>query len=102
LEFNNPNSVRIGAAPVEAGRLMRIHVLAFARLREILDAPERIVEVHEGARIDDVWSALAADFPALLDERFAVRAARNGRLAGFDERLSDGDEVALLPPVSGG
>jgi molybdopterin converting factor subunit 1 len=81
---------------------MQIRVLAFARLREIVGAPERIVEVPEEARIDDVWSALAADFPALLDERFAVRAARNGQLARFDERVRDGDEVALLPPVSGG
>jgi MoaD family protein len=81
---------------------MRIRVLAFAQLREMLGAPERIVNVSEGARIEDVWSALAADFPALLDERLAVRAARNGQLVGFDERVDDGDEVALLPPVSGG
>ncbi len=81
---------------------MRIRVLAFARLREILETPQRSLELPPGARIDDAWAALVADHPALRDERGSTRAALNGRIVGFAEMLSDGDELAFLPPVGGG
>jgi molybdopterin converting factor small subunit len=81
---------------------MRIRVLAFARLREIMEAPERLLELPLGARIRDCWSALAERYPALAAERASTRVARNGRLGSPDDLLADGDEVALLPPVGGG
>ena len=81
---------------------MKIRVLAFARLRELLEAPERSLEFPEGARVADAWGALAAGVPALSKERRSTRVARNGRLVSFEETLADGDELALLPPVGGG
>jgi molybdopterin converting factor small subunit len=81
---------------------MRIRVLAFAGLRELLDATDRGLELSEGARVSDVWFALVSRRPELDQQRGSTRVARNGRLVSFDEALGDGDEIALLPPVGGG
>jgi molybdopterin converting factor small subunit len=102
LNFCKTNSVRIVAIPVEEGDTMRVRVLAFARLRELLEAPERSLVLSEESRVADAWSALVREYPALANERSSTRAARNGRLVSFDEVLADGDELALLPPVGGG
>ncbi|MGB8907150.1 MAG: MoaD/ThiS family protein [Candidatus Cybelea sp.] len=81
---------------------MQIRVLAFARLRELLEAPELSLAIPEDSRVADVWAVLAQRCPPLAKERRSTRAARNGRLVSFDEMLTDGDELALLPPVGGG
>ncbi|HVR45672.1 MAG TPA: MoaD/ThiS family protein [Candidatus Binatia bacterium] len=81
---------------------MRIRVLAFARLREILNAAETALELRAGARVGDAWAALAEGCPALEEHRASTRVACNGRLVAPDHALHDGDEVALLPPVGGG
>ncbi len=81
---------------------MQIRVLLFARLREAIGASERSLELPEGACVEDAWEILARGRPGLGDERRSTRAARNGSLVSFEERLRDGDELALLPPVGGG
>jgi molybdopterin converting factor small subunit len=81
---------------------MRVRVLAFAQLRELLGAHEQMLELGPNASIADAWAQLAARHRGLDDERASTRAARNGAIAGFDEELRDGDELALLPPVGGG
>lgn len=81
---------------------MRIRVLAFARLREILNAAETVLELGAGARVGDAWAALADGLPALEEHRASTRIACNGRLVAHDHALHNGDEVALLPPVGGG
>lgn len=94
-------SVRFGVPPVEANR-MQVRVLAFARLREMLETSEARVELPQGARIADVWEALERRFPALRGQSSWIRIACNGRLVDPNQSLLDGDEVALLPPVGGG
>jgi molybdopterin synthase catalytic subunit len=81
---------------------MRVRVRLFARQREIAGAREVELELLEPATIDDAWAALAAAHPALADGRPYVRFARNGEYAAADEPLANGDEVACIPPVSGG
>jgi len=76
-------------------------VIAFARVRELI-GHEELLDLAPGARVHDVWSALTARAPALRELSATTRAAINGRLAAFDEGLSDGDELAFLPPVGGG
>lgn len=80
----------------------RVRVLAFARIAELLEAREQTLELGAEARIADVWSALAARVPDLAALQSSTRVARNGRVAAFEEPLTDGDEVAFLPPVGGG
>jgi molybdopterin synthase catalytic subunit/molybdopterin converting factor small subunit len=76
---------------------VRITVRLFAGLRERAGFGERDVELDDGARLADVWPALA-----LGDEPRGLLYARNRKYASADAALDDGDEVALIPPVSGG
>ena len=76
---------------------MRVTVRLFAGLREHAGTAQRDVDLGDGARVEDVWRALElGDEPAGLV--FAVNRAYVER----SQALADGDEVALIPPVSGG
>jgi len=79
-----------------------IHVLAFARLRELLGFSRRELDIEDGATVADVWARLARDVAGLDGLRASTRFARNGALATASTALRDGDEIALLPPVGGG
>jgi MoaD family protein len=81
---------------------MRIRVLAFARLRELLGSSETTLDLPAVARVDDAWAALVERCPAFDEQRASTRIARNGTLVSREERLTDGDELAMLPPVGGG
>jgi len=83
-------------------RPVRIRVRLFARQRELAGAREVALELTVGATIEDAWSALAAQVPAIASGRPFVRFARNGDYADADTPLADGDEVACIPPISGG
>jgi molybdopterin synthase catalytic subunit len=76
---------------------VKIAVKLFAALREQRGARELELELADGAQVDDVWPALG-----LGDEPVGLVYAVNRTYAGRDAVLSDGDEVALIPPVSGG
>jgi molybdopterin synthase sulfur carrier subunit len=80
-----------------------VRVRAFARLRELFDAAEFELELPEGATLVDVWEALRARNRKIDALASSTRIARNGRLATLlNERVGNGDEIALLPPVGGG
>lgn len=81
---------------------MRVRVLAFARLREVLGFGARDIEVADGATVEMLWGTLAGSVPALTAFRPSTRFARNGELTDAATRLHAGDEIALLPPVGGG
>jgi molybdopterin synthase catalytic subunit len=81
---------------------MRVRLRLFARQREIAGAREVGVELAPGSTIEDAWAALVALHPALADGRPYVRFAHNGQYADAATALADGDEVACIPPVSGG
>jgi molybdopterin converting factor small subunit len=81
---------------------VRIRVLAFARLRELIGFGVGELDLDEGATLDDVWTRLARDAAGLSALRSSTRFAHNGTLAAGTTALRDGDEVALLPPVGGG
>jgi molybdopterin converting factor subunit 1 len=79
-----------------------VTVLAFARLRELLGFDRRSIDVAAETRVAAVWESLVRAAPAIADLRASTRFACNGELAPADRLLHDGDELALLPPVSGG
>jgi molybdopterin synthase catalytic subunit/molybdopterin converting factor small subunit len=83
-------------------RGMKVRLLAFATAGDALGATELDMELPDGSRVADLRARLDRDHPTLgpLWPRLAV--AVDGRIAGPDALLSDGVEVALLPPVSGG
>ncbi|MCA1587680.1 MAG: molybdenum cofactor biosynthesis protein MoaE [Chloroflexi bacterium] len=80
---------------------MRVRVRCFASLRELaVDRGE--LQLPGAARVEDAWRALATQHPALEPHRPFTRPALNGVYAEWAAALADGDEVAFLPPVSGG
>ncbi|HEY7590863.1 MAG TPA: molybdenum cofactor biosynthesis protein MoaE [Candidatus Limnocylindrales bacterium] len=85
-----------------AGTIVRVGVRLFAVQRELAGAREVGLDLADGATADDAWRALVDRHPTLAPGRAFVRFARNGEYVDASERLSDGDELAVIPPVSGG
>jgi MoaE-MoaD fusion protein len=80
---------------------MRIQVLCFGSLREVL-APQLEVELPMSATAGDLWRTLLERYPALAPYERSAAIAVNQEFAGSSTALAPGDQVALLPPVSGG
>ena len=81
---------------------MLVRVRLFAIQRELVGERNVELELADGGTVADGWAALVARYPLLAPGRDSVRFARNGDYADVDERLADGDELAVIPPVSGG
>jgi len=81
---------------------MRVTVRLFARLRDIAGSPELAREIGPGATIGSVWRDLAREFPQLAPYERSISSAVNADYARMDRAVRDGDEIAFLPPVSGG
>ncbi len=81
---------------------MHVRVRLFARQREIAGTRELTLELPEGATIRDAWDAVAHQVPALASGRPFVRFARNGDYADAGTPLAENDEIACIPPISGG
>ena len=81
---------------------MHVTVRLFARLRELAGAAELAREVPEGSTALDVWDGLSREFPPLAGYTKAISVAVNEEYARLTASLRDGDEIAFLPPVSGG
>lgn len=79
-----------------------VRVRSFAGLRELLGG-EMELHVRRGATLADLWTQLRAHNPGLDAVASTTRIARNGCVVSLlEEKLADGDEIALLPPVGGG
>lgn len=81
---------------------MRITVRLFARLRDLAGAGELQRDAADGATVAGIWQALADDYPAIAPYAESMSCAVNAEYARMTTRVHDGDEVAFLPPVSGG
>jgi molybdopterin converting factor subunit 1 len=81
---------------------MHVNVRLFARLRDLAGASELIREVPQEGTVEAVWRALVADFPQLGPYRTSVSSAVNAEYVRMSALVQEGDEVAFLPPVSGG
>ena len=81
---------------------MRVRVLFFGRLKDIVGKAEEQADVSDGARVEDLFERYGRNFPELAKFRPAVVASVNQEFAEWRVQLAPGDEVAFLPPVSGG
>jgi len=81
---------------------MRVRVLFFGRLKDIVGRAEESAELPEGSRVEDLFALYRSSYPALAGLRLSVAPSINQELAEWKAALRTGDEVAFLPPVSGG
>jgi molybdopterin synthase catalytic subunit len=79
-----------------------VRVLLFAGLRQVVGSPELVLSSGPGVTVRRCWEELCGRFPALAAQSTSVRPARNREYCGWDDELSPGDELAFIPPVSGG
>jgi molybdopterin synthase catalytic subunit len=81
---------------------MRVRVVYLGMLKEVAGREREVVELAEGERLGDLIARLQQDIPRLQDFRGAIALAVNYEYSAATAVLRDNDEVALIPPVSGG
>jgi molybdopterin converting factor small subunit len=81
---------------------MRVTVKLFAGHRERAGRSEIPLDVPDGASVADTFDILARSYPSLGEMEAFTTFARNRRVVDGAELLAEGDELALLQPVSGG
>lgn len=81
---------------------MRVTVRLFARLRDLAGAGELVRVVETPATVETVWRSLVDEMPGLREYERIMSVAVNADYAKMSAKVTDGDEVAFLPPVSGG
>lgn len=79
-----------------------MRVLFFAQLKDATGCPSVEVAAPAPINAEALWAHLLQRFPALETHRKTVRLACNSEYAGAHTMFANGDEVALIPPVSGG
>jgi MoaE-MoaD fusion protein len=87
---------------MNSGVAVRVRVRLFAIQRELAGTRDVPLDLPPGATIEDAWRALVAQHPTLAPGRAFVRFALNAEYADAAAALEDGDELAVIPPVSGG
>ncbi len=81
---------------------MRVKVLFFGMLKDVAGRSAEEVELPGGATVGAVFDAFAERHPRIAEMAGSIVLARNHEFAGRAAELREGDEVAFLPPVSGG
>jgi len=83
-------------------RAMKVRLLFFAVLRDIVGSDERELVLAEGTTAGDVWESLRGSYAKLADYMQPPMVAINETYATPADALRDGDELAFIPPVAGG
>src|SRR5579871_3798480 len=82
--------------------IVRVKVLFFGMLRDIVGRAEEHIELADGAKLDSLFQRYAREFPRLADFESSIVLARNHQFSERSAAVEEGDEIAFLPPVSGG
>ncbi len=81
---------------------MTLCVMVFAHLKSALGTDALSLNLPEGTTVRDLLSHLRSAYPLLTQWLESTRVAVNGEYATLETPLREGDEIALIPPVSGG
>lgn len=81
---------------------MKIKLRFYSEFREITGKGEMEIEIVDGATIRDVMELLKEKYPEIREMERITLFSLNHRYARIDDKLKDGDELAIFPPVEGG
>ena len=81
---------------------MQVRVLFFGILRDVVGRAEEAFELEPGCDVERLFELYSGRYPELERHRASLLFSRNREFVGRSQRLEEGDEVAFLPPVSGG
>ena len=79
-----------------------MRILFFAQLKDATHCESAEMNLPSSLNTEQLWVELLKQFPALAVHRASVRLAKNQEYADAETQFSNDDEVALIPPVSGG
>ncbi len=105
-EFDTTGAIIGGPAQagmsIRGGCDLKVTVLLFASYREKAGTGSLELDAPDGSTVGDVATRVSAMYPGLAAEPSGIVVAVNREYRDHGHRLSDGDEVAFIPPVSGG
>ena len=81
---------------------MQVRVLYFGVLKDVVGRREERLQLEPGSDVGGLFAVCAGRFPGLEKHAASILFSRNQEFVSREESLQEGDEVALLPPVSGG
>lgn len=81
---------------------VRVKVLFFGSLKDVAGQSEESLDLNDASTIEQLFAVYSQRIPELAKYRSSVVASLNQEFAAWDTILHSGDEVAFLPPVSGG
>jgi molybdopterin converting factor subunit 1 len=90
------------SVPTKDTNAIRLNVLFFGRLKDAIGHGQESIEIAADSRIEDLFAHCVSRYPELAAHRKAMAVSRNREFAAWTTPLHSGDEVAFLPPVSGG
>jgi molybdopterin synthase catalytic subunit/molybdopterin converting factor small subunit len=82
--------------------LMRVHILFFGVLKDLVAKSSEWIDLRDGAKVADVLAHYQSEIPRMKESMASLAVAVNQQYSGPETSLKSDDEVALLPPVSGG
>ena len=80
---------------------MEIEIILYGIARDIFGAPKHKMNIASGVTVNQVMASLRNEY-AELSKLSSLMIAINDEYASGDEEIKDGDEIVLIPPVSGG
>jgi len=96
------SALRYNSCVATVSQSVRVKVLFFGRLKDIVGQSGESLDLADASTIDELFTLYSTRIPELAKYRSSVVASRNQEFAAWDTVLHSGDEVAFLPPVSGG